>query len=142
MTEEVRKYYFALYAQAAVEIESNNDPNDQYPVEWEDLKFFYKTFFCAHLRPSTYEKLSSDDVEDLASLAVEEQSETNYDETELISKPEWIEDVCASSTVCLDPDTSEEIDTFDLMDPKGFSCNWMESGMIKFGSWVDESDLP
>ena len=142
MAEEVQKYYFALYAKAGVEIESNNNPEDKYPVEWDDLTFYDKTFFCAHLRPSTYENLSCDDVEELAALVVEEQSQTKYKRTNLITKPEWIEDLCESTTVCLDPATGEEIDAFDLMDPKGFSCNWTESGMIKFGSWVEESDLP
>jgi hypothetical protein len=130
--EPLKTYYYALYAKACVDI----TPGD-YPDEWDELTFYDKTFFCAHIRPSTYENLSFDDMETLACLDVEEQLQTK-----LISGNESIEDLCESAIVCFDPVTGKEIDVFDLMNPKGFSCNWTESGIIKFGVWINESDLP
>lgn len=137
MEEEIQEYYFALYARCAVSIEPSG-----YPIEWDDISFYDKTFFCAYLRPSTYKKFTCDDCENLACLAVDEQSQTRYKRNKYITSPEWIEDLSESTTIFVDKNLLCEVDAYDFMEKKGYQCNWTESGVIKYGSWVDKNDLP
>ena len=124
--EEVKRYYFALYAKACVYITPNNNPYDIYPIEWNEFTFYDKTFFCAHIRQSTYDKLSCDDIETLAFLDTEEQLQSN-----LITEPESIEDLCESMIVCFEPGNGKEIDASNLTNPKGFSCIFYYSKIFR-----------
>ena len=138
--ETIQPYYFATYAKAGVEftqIDPTKRKKSTKPLD--DITFYDKTFYCAHLRPSTHERIT--DPEDLVRFATSSQEERRP-KTKLLSTEEWVEDLSESTLVCLDPTTSNEVDAYDYCKSKGFECESSESGIIKYASWCDQADLP
>jgi hypothetical protein len=139
--ETIQNFYFALYAKACVEITQNDEIVET--TQFDDITFYDKQFYCAHLYPSTYKKIYNIDCEDLVIMAKFYIDEENYNENVIDLHPEeWIEDLSESAIVCTDPETNKEIDAFDFVKSYGYSCNSTESGYTKFSAWCDESDLP
>ena len=141
---EIKEYYFALYLKAILNYENDNDnDNENTSSIIDDLTFYEKRFFCAHLYNSTYEKMY--DCEELALFAKYDIKEENdYISNNIkLNENEWIEDICDCKIIVTDPDTGKEVDGVIYLENKGFSDICIEeSGITKFSSWCDKSDLP
>ena len=124
-TEEIKPYYFALYARATIEMEDNDDSEEEY----EDTKFYEKRFYCAHFTIETYEKYcTDDDAEKLALFAIDE-----YEESTDFKIGEWIEDLHDSIVVGIT--FNEETDVNLLFGDKEYGY---ETGMVKFATWLKD----
>jgi len=136
-TEQIQKYYFALYAKAGVEIFTKK--TNKKTARFDDITFYDKEYYCAHLYPSTYEKIDS--CEELHPYAKDCEEDKNEYEHELRSG-EWVEDIHDCKLVCVNPKTGKEVDAHEFLEKKGYTYDWSESGCTKFSNWVDEDDLP
>ena len=135
--EEIQSYYFATYAKAGVEIfTKKKNKTDRF----NDIVFYDKTYYRAHLYPSTYDALDNGDCEELASYA--KDSEDDENDYEDLKEGEWIEDIHDCKLVCSHLKSNKEVDAYEYLEKLGYTIDWSESGGIKFASWVDEDDLP
>ena len=73
----------------------------------------------------------------------DEDDENDYTSSRITLKEgEWVEDMHDCKLVCVHPHTNEEVDAYEFLEKKGYTCDWSESGCTKFANWVDEDDLP
>ena len=153
----VNKYYFASYAKAILELSTtdngdngDNDIDHEYASPLDDLfcdlRFYEKRFYCAHLRSVTFEHKNDDDAEELLHFSKDcESDENDYVSNKIKLRPnEWIEDLSSSSIVCFGLDCDDdrkEIDGLQYLKNQGYNYEWVESGIIKFATWCNKSDV-
>jgi len=139
-SELIQNYYFATYAKAGVEILTKKKNKT---ARFDDVIFYDKTYYRAHLYSSTYDKLDEDDCEELISYAKDDEDDENdYEGCIELKKGEWIEDIHDCKLICAHMKTGKEVDAYEYLGKLGYEIDWSESGCIKFASWVDEEDLP
>ena len=110
--EEIKPYYFALYARATLEVEGNENEAEE---KYEDTKFYEKRFYCAHFSKNTFEKYNTDDdAEELAFYAKDD-----YEESEPFNPGEWIEDLHDSIVVAVT--FNDETDVSELFGDKEYN---------------------
>lgn len=142
---EIQTYYFALYSKALLEKNPDEGENvsiglteDYISSFLDNINFFEKRFYCAHVKQSTYENY---DQEALSFLAKDTENDMNDENDITLDKGEWIEDLSESKIVCTHPDTGEEVDGIQYLEDNGLYYFLAETGITKFSSWCDKEDL-
>ena len=138
--EEITNYYFALYAKAGLQIFTKKLQKES--TRFDNMTFYDKQYYCAHVYPSTHKTI--DDCEELFFFAKDDEDDENDYKSRRITlkEGEWVEDIHDCKLVCIHPHTNKEVDAYEFLEKKGYTCDWSESGSTKFASWVDEDDLP
>ena len=136
----ITPYYFALYAKAGLQIFTKKTQKET--QRFDDMTFYDKEYYCAYLYPSTYEAI--DDCEELFFFAKDLEEDVNPYKSRHITlqEGEWVKDLHDCKLVCVHPKSRKEVDAYEFLEKKGYTCDWSESGCTKFASWVEESDLP
>ena len=137
---EIKKYYIAAYAKALLEEdekdeheEDEEDEDDEDDISiFENITFYEKRFYLAHIKESTHEKYEP---EELLFLAKENEFDETPDYHIKLDEGEWIENVNESCVVCIDPETNEEVDGIEYLEKNGLYYFLAETGIIKYSIW-------
>lgn len=118
---EIKQYYIAVYRTATLERSDETDESVDKSEILDEITFYEKRYYCAHIKESTYE---TSDPEELSHLARDDESEGDGDEDEdenevTLEEGEWIEDLSESVVVCTHPETEEEVDGIEYLEGKG-----------------------
>ena len=134
---EIKQYYFALYSKALLE---ENDPSTNETIFPDNIKFYEKRFYCAHVKQSTYETC---DPEELSFLAKDEETDENdyVNDDITLDDGEWIENLNESKVVCTHPETGKEVDGIQYLEDIKLYYYLAETGITKFTSWCNEEDM-
>ena len=134
---EIKQYYFALYSKALLE---ENEPNTNKTIFPDNIKFYEKRFYCAHIKQSTYETC---DPEELSFLSKDEESDENdYENDDItLDDGEWIENLNESMVVCTHPETGEEVDGIQYLADNKLYYYLAETGITKFATWCNKEDM-
>ena len=134
---EIKQYYFALYSKALLE---ENEPNTNEIIFPDNIKFYEKRFYCAHIKQSTYETA---DPEELSFLSKDDESDENdYENDDItLDDGEWIENLNESKVVCTHPETGEEVDGIQYLEDNKLYYYLAETGITKFATWCNKDDM-
>jgi hypothetical protein len=134
---EIKQYYFALYSKALLE---ENEPIKNENIFPDNIKFYEKRFYCAHIKKTTYETC---DPEELSFLAKDDESDENdYENDDItLDEGEWIENLNKSKVVCTHPETGEEVDGILYLEENKLYYYLAETGITKFASWCNKEDM-
>ena len=114
------------------EDELSEDDDDYASSIFDNVTFYEKRFYLAHIKESTREKYGP---EDLLFLAKENEFDETDDYHIKLDEGEWIENVNESFVVCIDPETNEEVDGIEYLKNNGLYYFLAETGIIKYSIW-------
>jgi len=131
---EIKQYYIASYAKASLEEEEPSEYDEDYVSSiFENVEFYEKRIYLAHIKDSTREKYQP---EELVLLAKESESDETPNNHITLDEGEWIENVNESSVVCTNPDTYEEEDGIQYLSlVYGLQYFLAETDSMEYAVW-------
>jgi hypothetical protein len=136
---DINQYYIAVYSKCLLEeVEESNNNDDLITSILDNITFYEKKFYLAHIKEKTRYQHTP---EDLSYLAKDDEfDETDYENITL-EEGKWIEDICELKVIFFDDETCQEIDGIEYLENKGLFYYLAESGSIKFASWCEKEDI-
>ena len=140
---EIKQYYFAVYYEALLE---ENEPskydNDYISSIFDNITFYEKRFYLAHIKETTYEEYDTEELSILAKDGEFDEIDNDNDNDNItLDAGEWIENINESKVVCKHPETNEEVDGIKYLEYKGLYYFLAETGMLNYSSWCNKEDI-